>query len=36
MVLLCQGNGQGDFVEIVVWLANEGIDAVAALFSIGL
>jgi len=24
MVLLCQGNGQGDFVEIVVGLANEG------------
>jgi hypothetical protein len=38
LIMLCQGNGQGDFVEIVVGLANkgeQGIDAVAALFSIG-
>jgi hypothetical protein len=24
MIMLCQGNGQGDFVEIMVGLANKG------------
>jgi len=36
MILAVSGKWKGDFVEIEVWLANEGIAAVAALFSIGL